>query len=62
MRKTPCLGARKGSEYAFAECKVNCFVRFCSLLHSLTLYLSILCLKLYVYFAISVQLDFHSKP
>ena len=56
----PCLDVGKGFEYASAECKVNCLTRFCSL--SVSLSFSILCLKSYVYFAISVQLDFHSRP
>ena len=52
--KPSCLDIGKGSEHASAECKVNCFAVF---LHY------ILCLKPYfVYFAISVQLDIHSKP
>ena len=46
----------KGTEYASAECKVNCLTTFYYILWH------ILCLKSHVYFVISVQLDFHSKP
>ena len=43
----------KGSEYTSAKCKVNCLARLCYI-----------CIYMYthVYFAISVQLDFYSKP
>ena len=29
MRYPPCLDVEKGSEFACAECKVNCLARFC---------------------------------
>ena len=57
MRQPPCLDVRKSSEYASAECKVNYLARFCSLC-----LFHVYFILLYVYFAISVQLDFHSKP
>ena len=50
------LRLNKGSEYASGECKVNCHVL-------LYIYIGVyFMLKSHVYFANSVQLDFHSKP
>ena len=64
MRYLPCLDVGKGSGYVSAECKVNSLVRFCYIYIYIYIYILqyILCLKPHVYFAISVQLDFHSKP